>query len=79
MMRNKLNRQYSVANLLIHSAGSAETDVLDLPASVPLMLAANFTGDSILASPNMQMRSSLVTICSVLAKTNKCRHQSSIK
>lgn len=47
------------------TAESTETDVLDLPGSAAPGLAANFTGDSILASPTKCLRSLLVTVCSV--------------
>lgn len=47
------------------TAESTETDVLDLPGSAAPVLAANFTGDSILASPTKCLRSLLVTVCSV--------------
>lgn len=79
MMLNKLHRQYPVANILLHTAGSTKTDVLDFPGSVPPMLAANFTGDCILVSPTTQMRSPLVTVCSVLTETNKRGRRSGTK
>lgn len=44
------------------TAESTETDVLDLPGSAAPGLAANFTGDSILASPTKCLRSLLVTV-----------------
>lgn len=78
MTLNKLNCQYPVANVLLLTAGSTETDVLGWPGSVLLVLAANFTCD-ILISSTMQMRSLLMTVWSVLAKTKKCRHRSNIK
>lgn len=49
----------------VRAAASTEADVLDLPGSGAPVLAANFTGDSILASPSKWVSSLLVTVCSV--------------
>lgn len=44
------------------TAASTETDVLDLPGYGAPVLAANFTGDSTLASPTKWMSSLLVAV-----------------